>query len=212
MKVFTFYAAVEGKQAPDELALIELWKRSWAAMGWEPVVLGRESLPATPDAMELEARLGRLPSINKRHLDLWCYLRWLAVAEQGGGFMADYDVINYSFVPRAAGRLTTHERFVPCVVSGTSAEFLRAVRWFAAQKAGWLDRLLRHVHMSDMLVMKAHQGEFDQTTECVEYGVAGWETAPLVHYCNRAMRPGGLMPRHEHIEKLRPLACGTTTR
>ncbi len=205
MKVFTFYDAVDGKREPDELALIDLWKRSWSAMGWEPTLLSGGSLSATPESRRLRDRLNKLPSVNKRNLDLWCYLRWLAVAERGGGFMADYDVINYAFVPRPPGRLTTHERFVPCVVSGTAAEFRRAVEWFAEQKVSWIERNFRFAHTSDMLVMKARQSEFDQTTECVEYGEAGWESAPLVHYCNRAMKPGNLMPRHRHIEKLRPL-------
>lgn len=204
MKVFTFYAPVDGKQEPDELALIALWQRSWAARGWEPVVLDQASLPPDAEVARLRRRLQKLPSFNKRNLDLWCYLRWLAVARQGGGFMSDYDVINYAFAPRPAGALTTHERFVPCLVSGTAGEYLRAVRWFEEQELGWLDRWWRRVHTSDMLVMKAHRAEFAQATDCIEFGVAGWETAPVVHFCNRALKPAGLMPRHEHIERLRP--------
>jgi len=206
MKVFTFYSPVEGKREREERALIELWKRSWAAMGWEPVVLGYQSLNFDEELKELVRRFKKLPSINKFNLDYWCYLRWVAVAQQGGGFMCDYDVINYSFAPREAEKLTTYDRYVPCLVSGTREEFMRAVRWFAEQKTGFFTRFLENAHTSDMLILKKHQSEFIQRNDCVEYGVDGWETASAVHYCNRVMKPSDLMPRHEHIERLRPFS------
>jgi hypothetical protein len=205
MKVFTFYSPVEGKKEREELALIDLWKRSWQAQGWEPTVLGYESLTFDDELNELVRRFKKLPSINRYNLDYWCYLRWVAVAQQGGGVMSDYDVINYSFQPREVGPLTTYDRYVPCLVSGSREEFMRAVGWFANQKMGLLSRFLAHAHTSDMLILKNHQSEFTQLAECIEYGVPGWDTAPTVHYCNRVMKPSDFMPRHEHIERLRPL-------
>ncbi len=206
MKVFTFYSPVEGKREVEELLLIDLWKKSWSAMGWEPIVLGYEALDFNDDLKALVRKFKKLPSINKHNLDYWCYLRWVAVFQQGGGFMSDYDVINYSFVPRPEGELTTYDRYVPCMVSGTAKEFDRAIQWFAGQPSGLLARLNPHAHTSDMLIMKKHQSDFLQRTDCVEYGVPGWETAPAVHFCNRVMKPTALLPRHEHIERLRPLS------
>jgi len=206
MKVYTFYSPVEGKREREERELIALWQESWAAMGWEPAVLGYESLVFDNELNELVRKFKKLPSINRHNLDYWCYLRWVAVAQQGGGFMCDYDVINYSFAPRAADKLTTYDRYVPCLVSGSSAEFMRAVGWFADQKVGIFSRFVSHAHTSDMLILKNHQSEFEQSNECVEYNVPGWETAPTVHYCNRVMKPSELMPRHEHIERLRPFS------
>lgn len=210
MKVFTFYSPVEGKRERDELALIDLWKRSWQAVGWEPTVLGYDSLDFDDELEELARKLKKLPSTNKHNLDYWCYLRWIAVAQQGGGFMSDYDVINYSFEPREPGELTLYDRFVPCLVSGKREEFLRAIRWFANQKTRWMRFLGRDVHTSDMLVMESKMSEYRREQACVEYGVEDWESAPTVHYCNRVMKPTALMPRHEHIEGLRalPVALG----
>ncbi len=210
MKVFTFFSPVEGKREREELSLIELWKKSWSAMGWEPVVLGYESLNFDAELQALVRKFKKLPSINKHNLDYWCYLRWVAVFQQGGGFMSDYDVINYAFEPRAAGALTAYDRYVPCLVSGTAAEFRRAIGWFATQQTGVFWKLIAHAHTSDMLIMKQHQAEFAQSGECVEYGVPGWESAPAVHFCNRVMKPSELMPRHEHIERLRPLSAQST--
>lgn len=205
MKVFTFYSPVEGKREREERELIALWKRSWEARGWQPVVLGYESLVFTDEVNAMIEKFKRLPSINRLNLDYWCYLRWVAVAQQGGGFMSDYDVINYSFEPHEPGPLTTYDRYVPCLVSGTQEEFMRAVRWFAEQKVGLLERFFPRAHTSDMLILKEHEAEFRQLSACVEYLVPGWETAPTVHYCNRVMKPIDLMPRHQHIERLRPL-------
>jgi hypothetical protein len=206
MKVYTFYSAVEGKPQKDELALIEMWKRSWRSNGWDPVVLGYESLEFDPELEEMAARLKKLPSINKHNLDYWCYLRWVAVAQQGGGFMSDYDVINYSFEPREAVELTIYDRYVPCMVSGTRDDFLRVIGWFAEYRMGWFSRLARReAHTSDMLILKEHVSEFRQGRECVEYGVEGWDQAEAVHFCNRVMKPTALIPRHEHIDGLREL-------
>ncbi|MGC1480315.1 MAG: hypothetical protein WA771_07415 [Chthoniobacterales bacterium] len=208
MKVFTFYSPVEGKRERDELALIDLWKQSWEALGWEPVVLGYESLDFDEELEEMARELKKLPSINKHNLDYWCYLRWIAVAQQGGGFMSDYDVINYSFEPREAGELTIYDRYVPCMVSGTRDEFLRAIRWFADERPKWWQVFRSDAHTSDMLILKKHESGFKQGEACVEYGVEGWATAPAVHFCNRVMKPTALLPRHEHIDRLRKLPEG----
>ncbi len=205
MKVFTFYSPVEGKRERDELALIDIWKRSWVTMGWEPVVLGYESIEFDAELENLVERLKKLPSINKHNLDYWCYLRWIAVAQHGGGFMSDYDVINYSFEPREAGELTIYEKDVPCLVSGSRAEFLRAVDWFAAERIGWRRVLRSEQHTSDMVIVRQHLDEVRQRTDCVEYGADGWETAAAVHFCNKVMKPIALLPRHEHIDRLRAL-------
>lgn len=209
MKVFTFFSPVEGKREHEERALIDLWKRSWAAMGWEPTVLGYQSLTFDAGLDELVRKFKKLPSMNKFNLDYWCYLRWVAVAQQGGGFMCDYDVINYAFAPRPVSKLTTYDRYVPCLVSGTQEEFMRAVGWFADYKVGFLAKFASRTHTSDMLILKDNQSLFTQSKECIEYGLPGWEKAPAVHYCNRVMRPNDLMPRHEHIERLRPLEVQT---
>jgi len=202
MKVFTFFSNVPGKNADEEKALIELWKETWQQQGWEPTVLDETSVPDSPENRKRIAHFRKLPSRNKQNLDLWCYLRWLAVAEQGGGFMSDYDVINYSFAPREPGKLTTFDRWIPCLVGGTRDEFLRVVDWFQQERPGLLDRW-KGMHISDMLILQAHRGEFIEKNECVEYDLEGWKSAPAVHYSNRGMKRDGYTPRHLHIPELR---------
>jgi len=204
-EVYTFHEPVAGKREADEVALIELWARSWRQHGWEPKVLSQSAIPDSPSNRKLISKLRKLPSRNKPGLDLWCYMRWLAVAEQGGGFMSDYDVINYGFEPRQAGKLTIYQRWVPSMVGGTRDEFLRAVRWFSNYRVSLLDKL-RRIHCSDMLIIARHLNEIVQIETCREFGDDGWEVAQLVHYSNRSMKPSGFSPRHEHILQLRPIA------
>lgn len=203
--IYTFYSTLVGKAQQDEMALLELWKESWQAMGWEPIVLDESDVRFDDEAMAMASAFTKLPSINKKNLDYCCYLRWLAVAQAGGGFMCDYDVINYGFVPRDAGELTLYERSVPCLVSGTAAEFMRVARLFAAYQPKRSDKLGSRAHVSDMMILSTNPWMFKTAAGCGEFGRPGWEEAPAVHFANFSMKPHGYMPRHAHIPKIRPL-------
>jgi hypothetical protein len=134
---------------------------------------------------------------------MWCYARWLAVAQHGGGFMADYDVMNHGFTPQPFGGLICHGGTVPCLVSGSEEEFYRAVDWFDAleEKPRW--RFWESSpHISDMLVIVQKQQEITTVQDCINYGEPGWEAARAVHYSNFVMNPKGYTPRHEWIPKI----------
>ena len=206
MKIFTFLGPVSGKSRRAELALAELWTNSWRANGWDPVILTPDSISRDAESCRLLNKFSRLPSRNKQNLDTWCYARWLAVAQHGGGFMCDYDVINYGFPPTASGPLTIHSGIVPCLVSGETSEFLRAVAWFDALPMPKWRLWGRGSHISDMLIVSQRRGECMQNLDCVEFGAPGWEDARAVHFSNFSMTPGGYQPRHEWIPRLRPLS------
>lgn len=203
--VYTFCAPVDGKIPEHEAALVALWKESWEAHGWKAVVLDESSVLVDPEVAEMLAAYRALPSINRRKLDYYCYVRWLAVGQKGGGFMCDYDVVNYGFSPRPAGPLTIYERSVPCLVSGAASEYLRVARFFAGYQVGPDDRLEGRRHVSDMMILTKNPWMFEQGVGCAEYGRPGWEDAGAVHFSNLSMKPRSLVPRHEHIPNLRPL-------
>jgi len=205
VNVYTFFTPIPGKTAEDELALINVWRRSWAKAGWNPVVLGEDDLPDDADARRLKRGFHSQPTQIKPGMEYSWFVRWLAVAHQGGGFMCDYDVINYSFPPREVGDMTVYERHVPCLVSGTSEEFLRICELFATYHAdskdrvGWLKK-----DTSDMKILIRRPDAYTQRRDCVEFGLPGWETADAVHFSNFAMKPRGFSPRDAHIAGIRP--------
>lgn len=206
MKVFTYYVPIAGKPQDEEIALIDLWKKSWALRGWEPVVLDESNLPDDPDAKKLMRAFKKQPTRLRPGMAYASFARWLAVAAQGGGFMCDYDVMNYSFMPHPVGEITVYERHVPCLVSGTRDEFLRICRLFADYKADAADRVGWWKCTSDMKVLIRRPEAFSQRRDCAEYFLPGWESAAAVHFSNFAMKPRGYTPRHLHIESLRPFS------
>jgi len=206
MKVFTYYVPIAGKPEDDELALIDVWKKSWSRCGWEPVVLDQSHLPDDPEARRLLRAFRKQPTRLRPGMAYASFARWLAVAEQGGGFMCDYDVINYSFTPLPVGEITVFERHVPCLVSGTPEEFMRICRLFADYRADAADRVGWWKCTSDMKVLIRRPEAYLQRRDCAEYFLPGWETAAAVHFSNFAMKPRGQMPRHSRIEALRPFS------
>jgi hypothetical protein len=68
--------------------MLEFWKSSWHAAGWEPIVLGRDDAKRHPsfDQYENELDTLRLDDFGKISLR-----RYLAMATRGG-WMCDYDV------------------------------------------------------------------------------------------------------------------------
>jgi hypothetical protein len=210
-RVYTFCAPILGKDPGHEAALVDLWRESWIANGWDAVVLDESSVRVDDEVTRMLLTYRELPSINRKKLDYYCYVRWLAVAQAGGGFMCDYDVVNYSFAPRPAGRMAIYERSVPCLVSGTAAEYARIARFFAAYAVAADDRLQGRPHVSDMMILTKNEWMFESQTGCAEYGRPGWETAGAVHFSNLSMKSRSFVPRHEHIPALRPLPAGVTS-
>jgi hypothetical protein len=202
--VYTFCAPIDGKIPEHEAALVDLWRESWEANGWEAIVLDESSVRVDQEVSRMLLAYRDLPSINRRKLDYYCYVRWLAVAQAGGGFMCDYDVVNYGFTPRPAGRLALYERSVPCLVSGTAAEYERVARFFAAYAVAPDDRLQGKLHVSDMMILTKNTWMFESLTGCAEFGRPGWESAGAVHFSNLSMKSRSLVPRHDHIPSLRP--------
>ena len=205
MNIYTYFIPIPGKSDNEEMALIRLWQESWRLQGWNPIILSEENLPKDKAFASMLRKFRRKPTTMKPGLSYSWFCRWLAVAEQGGGFMCDYDVINYSFQPNEFKNLTIYSGAVPCLVSGSKDEFLRMCKIFAEYRFDWKDRVGWWFDTSDMKIIMKRPGTYIPKFDCIEHGQPNWETAPTVHYSNFAMKPKGYMPRHEWIPKLRSL-------
>jgi hypothetical protein len=150
---------------------------------------------------------------------LWpvSFLRWLAVAAAGGGYMADYDVFPISLAPTAqdppfGGNFTVYSKIknsqgagIPCLMSGSESEWTRMA--YAILENGlkhaktenmWSDMLA----IIDMRADKAYQLR-DIVAEGQDVLLKhGWsesdckatQTKKAIHFSHEALRKGYIRP------------------
>lgn len=199
--MFTYFSPVVGIDSGDAVKLLDLWSQRWTAQGWSTVVLNEDDARAHPMFAIFDAAISALPSINPPGYDRACFLRWLAMAQAGGGFMSDYDVMPIGFKPRPLpSRLTLFQDHNPCpsLVAGTKEEYERICRWFMAWEPSDYDKAHdRGCHVSDQNVLQQSKGKYDLIDTVKHYSAAGWEKAGAVHFANACM--DGRHPRWQHI-------------
>jgi len=103
-EIHTFYEPIDGdsKEACEHRAecdkVLQMWKDSWYAHGWNPIVLGANDAREHPAYQQVMDKVHSMPSAHEEHYNDRCYQRWLALANVGGWY-ADPDMINYNFPP-----------------------------------------------------------------------------------------------------------------
>lgn len=221
MKVFTYYQWVPGLWPDSDMrALLDVWSRSWAKAGWEPVVLDENSVRSHPRYDFFREHFWSKPAEYGHDYCGACFLRYLAVAHAGGGLMVDMDCINYGWEPR---EVTPGKMILFCdhppegvfcgTLLGSAQHFLDMSEIFAAWTPDEHD--FNHsagmMHCDDLSLIKRM---FETKTYpkpewlvteagCSLFDYLSWRTSKLVHY-GYAMRGAGLWPKHLHIENLRP--------
>jgi len=205
MKIYTYHDYVP--ELPHCDKMLPMWTDAWARLGWEPIVLDHSHARMHPMYDQYVEKYKRLPTVNPKGYELACYLRWLAVAAMGGGWMSDSDVIPYSFKPVAPpySKLTIWSyggHICPCLVSGDADAYSHAAEVFAAWEGPTNDEGGRE-HASDQNILGRVNHFYDNIPLCSQYGAPAWDSFPVVHYPNGAME--GKQPRHEYIPTLRTL-------
>ena len=205
MKVFTYYSEIDdahyGLKPSCESSLIQLWKASWSKHGWEPVVLTEKDAASHPKFEAFSARVYRHPTSNPREYERACFLRWLAMVQVGGGVMVDYDVMNYGlqpgmFMSLTPAKLLLLDRYIPCAVAGHADAYRAACALFYGYQPH-----PGETQVSDMTILARNRNAFGNWQVCYQYGLPGWEKAPLVHYATATMP----RPKAETIRKVRAM-------
>ena len=129
--VYTYFQ----DQGMGDDGTVEAWKEIWSGAGWTPVVLNEDHARLHPDYEDFKATVAKYPTTNPAGYETACYLRHLAMAAVGGGYLTDYDTINVNVPPSPNcdfmpfdGQLTTHDDYVPAMVSGSAEEYDRVAR------------------------------------------------------------------------------------
>jgi hypothetical protein len=109
MNVISYFNLITGfKFSTESQELINIWKKSWQKYGWKTVILDESHANNNPlfgklDLDNPDANFYKTinPSMWRYHRS--CYCRLLAycqyVRENGATLYADYDVMNYGFLP-----------------------------------------------------------------------------------------------------------------
>lgn len=215
--IHTYYEEIP--QFPHERPLLDLWAASWRRNGWTPVILTRADAARHPllETLEVHA-LRHLPTINHRDYELACYRRWCAFQAAGGGWMADYDVLNYTLTPEGLEPQPSPgpwmgldnqnpSRLCPCFVGAGPEACAEAIGLFLAHRADEADRRGDRFHTSDQTILRRHaaalqaRGRLHFLPLCGQYRSqeTAWKTMPAVHFGNTAMIESRKMPRHLHL-------------
>jgi hypothetical protein len=109
MKVISYFQSIPNSDFSQQSEeLIEVYKQSWIKHGWNPIVLNEEyskrnELFHKLDLGNPDANFYKTISSSMWKYHRSCYCRLLAycqyVRENGATLYADYDVINYGFLP-----------------------------------------------------------------------------------------------------------------
>jgi hypothetical protein len=123
--------------------LLQVWKTAWYDAGWQPRILTLVDAMKHPEFNALMDLVGDRNVVTPYNQE--CYIRWIAMAANGGGWMVDYDTMPLNPFLRHGrdlpngGMMTVYDRFIPDLVSGSAHEYYRMVKRIG-------ESLNRHVH------------------------------------------------------------------
>lgn len=177
----TFYARIDpdqyvkytGMSDEADRKMLQHWKNYWHRAGWDTKVLTLDDAKKHPDYDKFDKALD-LNIMPFGYYDKLCFMRWIAVAASGGGWMADYDTfpirkVHFDDLP-ADGKLAVYDQTlhggIPCLVSGTSEEFTRVANLIldntierGVNEPFWSDMMaLFDIHRNDPAVFVQKQG------------------------------------------------------
>ncbi|KAJ8041457.1 hypothetical protein HOLleu_12279 [Holothuria leucospilota] len=197
--IYTYY-----QPAYDDLVttitnrnVLRVWERAWASAGWQTRVLDESDAMSHPDYTSLKRKFQSLPTVNSKRYELACFLRYLAMAVVGGGWMSDYDMLPLHFPPCSKvpfnGSFTLWSAYIPCLVSASGNDYTRIAHLMADVALQWrwhtnlfVDEITGFPQVSDMkvfslLVDQDRVNSFEVIIETRDLARAGFA-------CNKSAR------------------------
>jgi len=131
--IFTFYENINYLDKMEDFSsLLKVWKEVWSEAGWHPIVLSLADSRRHPEYHKFNTMLNNDDQFThgRSRYDYYCFMRWLAMAASGGGWMVDIDVFPLSMKPTLTlpnqGTFTGHNfGKEPSLVSGNRLEWER---------------------------------------------------------------------------------------
>lgn len=168
--VTAFYEVVHGIH-PDvdysQQQLIDVCRESWERNGFSFRLLSSKDIQPGPLASKYKGMAMSLPTVNPSRYERACFMRWLAMAHNGGGLMIDYDVVNVNCreIDVADNGMTLLQGGCPSVVYGSPDDYIRAVCRFIELAGLGSGRTIvcDRQHVSDQTMVDQCFGEKDAT-------------------------------------------------
>lgn len=220
MEIFTYYHNVPELNLEDETRLLLAWRRNWKAAGFEPVVLNEMHARRHSHFEKYDQAISALPSTNPTSYEKACWLRWVALARVGGGWMCDYDVFVYpdddqpgvgmaamfNAAPKEPRFEMLQER-APSLCFANQVALNLLISEFGSGKWGSSPQGDRQ-HWSDQYAFEQMAATPDfpwlkRRDQVKAFGDKGWETALFVHYANDPMTRAGKIPKWRHVNTVR---------
>ena len=197
MKVFTYHEPV----IAGTERLLPLWKASWAAAGWQPVVLNESAAGLHPLWHKFDDIVSGYPTVNHPHYERACWRRWLAFAWQArmegeAVLCVDYDVVNCQWVadplPTKRGRLTALTPVPTCAFTGDRDALESFAMSALTQAERGMVRIDGHMHVSDMTLAQAMPGPWSWHLIGDEFRKEAHHGLSLMHASHQACERAGL--------------------
>lgn len=190
MNIYTFYEPIDNESYNNYDELINIWKKSWIFYGWNPVILSLKDAQEHPKYEKLFKKAQDLPTVNPKKYEMYCYLRWAALANKGGWY-ADVDMINYGFTPKVidenkvvtAGRETLHVNSF--YMSKLVYEDLldEIINYEVSDENYELIGEEKVPHVSDMYILSYSKIKVDHCyNNLIEYKKGPYKESSIVHY------------------------------
>jgi len=190
--VYSYYEQVEGRPKPDKL--LDLWRRSWEAQGWETKVLSESDARSHPAFGAFSDRIRQFSTVNPPGYERACYIRHLAMANQadeGPMLMLDYDVLlnpagpKFTLPPQVDGPAILEPTRVPCMVLADVDGFMDICDILVSYQQKYGEN-----HVSDMTILRKSSvrvapgcvEHLDSGRPIVDDPGDGWKTAPAIHF------------------------------
>lgn len=214
MRIFTYYENVPGINQFDSLRLVGAWREAWSSAGFDPICLSEWHARQHPYFEEYAAAVSKLPTVNHANYELSCYLRWLSMAQEGGGVLMDYDVfplnvdiVNKAFQCMSHDRLTVFQNVNTCpsMNHGPANAYLDQCKKFAAYIPTQKDIEGGRPHTSDMLILEQQIIKDSTSFDAVDlvrcWGEVDKATTGAIHFSNGSMAKE-TQPRWKRIPEL----------
>lgn len=216
MTIFSYFGVVPELDLVDEVKLCLHFLKVWRSAGFDPFILTEHDARKHPLFEKLHEAVSKFPTTNPKSYEESCYMRWLAMAQVGGGILCDLDVAPIksgkwlqTLVTKQlhSGRLGVLQKknVCPSLVIGT-AENYEDQAWLFANYRPPAD--LKHT--SDMIRLESRVMENPDAVDLYDLVRCYGETTPetcAIHFNNGSAGPAGLTPRWKHLpeilEKLR---------